>query len=226
MSTKGLAMTDPTRDEVSFQSPYPSYRVLDKWDTVSFNDATRQVLADRLGRVPERRHFDADSYVLLRAIVDCLLPQPERSEVSRIPVEAYLDEMLATQHGSGTRYADVPESAEAWRVGLAGIAHEADRRHGRGFTELSAGEQAALLHKVDSGDVDLAAWPDTSPQRFFRNLLLAEAVKAYYAHPLAWNEMGFGGPASPRGYLRLGADERDPWEAPEERPPQPVRRLG
>jgi hypothetical protein len=27
--------------------------------------------------------------------------------------------------------------------------------------------------------------------------------------------MGFGGPASPRGYVRLDADKRDPWEAAE-----------
>jgi hypothetical protein len=37
--------------------------------------------------------------------------------------------------------------------------------------------------------------------------------------------MGFGGPAAPRGYLRLGPDERDPWEAREERLPQRVGEL-
>ena len=218
-------MGDSTRDEVPFQSPYPSYRVLDKWDSVSFNDATRAVLEDRLNHVPERRHFDAVQFALLRSIVDCLLPQPERSESTRIPVEAFLDEMLDTQRGSGTRYVDVPESAEAWRRGLAGIAHESRRHHGKDFTELSSGEQASVLRTVDAGDVDAAAWPDTSPQRFFRHLLLAEAVKIYYSHPSAWDEMGFGGPAAPRGYLRMGIDEIDPWEAPEERAPQPVRPL-
>ena len=38
-------------------------------------------------------------------------------------------------------------------------------------------------------------------------------VVAYYAHPAAWNEIGFGGPASPRGYVRMDFDRRDPWEA-------------
>ncbi len=40
---------------------------------------------------------------------------------------------------------------------------------------------------------------------------------AYYSHPFAWNEIGFGGPASPRGYVRMDFNRRDPWEAEVER---------
>ena len=36
--------------------------------------------------------------------------------------------------------------------------------------------------------------------------------------PTAWNEIGFGGPASPRGYVRMDFDRRDPWEAAEAKP--------
>jgi hypothetical protein len=42
-------------------------------------------------------------------------------------------------------------------------------------------------------------------------------VTAFYAHPWAWNEIGFGGPGYPRGYMRLGADQREPWEGEEAR---------
>jgi hypothetical protein len=45
--------------------------------------------------------------------------------------------------------------------------------------------------------------------------LLSDIVRAYYGHPTAWNEIGFGGPASPRGYVRMGFNRRDPWEAVE-----------
>ncbi len=38
------------------------------------------------------------------------------------------------------------------------------------------------------------------------------ACEAFYAHPYAWDEIGFGGPAYPRGYLRLGRGSREPWE--------------
>ena len=30
------------------------------------------------------------------------------------------------------------------------------------------------------------------------------ACTAFYSHPWAWNEMGFGGPAYPRGYKNIG----------------------
>ncbi len=29
-------------------------------------------------------------------------------------------------------------------------------------------------------------------------------LEAFYSHPWAWNEIGFGGPAYPQGYMRLG----------------------
>ena len=45
---------------------------------------------------------------------------------------------------------------------------------------------------------------------FFAKRLLPDVVFAYYAHPTAWNEIGFGGPASPRGYVRMGFDRRRP----------------
>jgi hypothetical protein len=45
--------------------------------------------------------------------------------------------------------------------------------------------------------------------------MAGDIVLAYYAHPTAWSEIGWGGPASPRGYVRLDFNERDPWEAAE-----------
>jgi hypothetical protein len=43
------------------------------------------------------------------------------------------------------------------------------------------------------------------------------ALAAFYSHPWAWNEIGFGGPAYPRGYMRLqvGVHGREPHEASE-----------
>ncbi len=46
-------------------------------------------------------------------------------------------------------------------------------------------------------------------------LLLQDCVEAYYAHPLSWDEIGFGGPAYPRGYMRLERGEPEPWEVEE-----------
>jgi hypothetical protein len=48
-------------------------------------------------------------------------------------------------------------------------------------------------------------------------------LSAFYSHPWAWNEIGFGGPAYPRGYARLGAGEREHWETPPEFETDPVK---
>jgi hypothetical protein len=41
------------------------------------------------------------------------------------------------------------------------------------------------------------------------------ACAAFYSHPHAWQEIGFGGPAYPRGYKALGLNGREGWEVPE-----------
>ena len=41
---------------------------------------------------------------------------------------------------------------------------------------------------------------------------------AFYAHPWAWEEIGFGGPAYPRGYKNLGIDRREPYEVRDAHP--------
>jgi hypothetical protein len=50
------------------------------------------------------------------------------------------------------------------------------------------------------------------------------ACTAFYAHPAGWNEIGFPGPAYPRGYKNPGVDAREPFEVRDARPgSDPVR---
>jgi hypothetical protein len=51
----------------------------------------------------------------------------------------------------------------------------------------------------------------------FWSLLVGDCVSAYYSHPWAWDEIGFGGPAYPRGYMRLENGLPEPWEVNESR---------
>ena len=78
--------------------------------------------------------------------------------------------------------------------------------------------QDALLHKMQGGQLRDPAWGDMPCDLFFTFRLLRDIVRTYYSHPTAWNEIGWGGPASPRGYVRLVGDRRDPWEAAEAKP--------
>lgn len=197
------------------KSPYPGYDVLSKWDSPSFDAATRTVLAERLARIPARRFLGEHEWRLLEAIVARLLPQPERTDP--IPVTPWVDDMLFHDRGEGFRHDNMLPMREAWRLGLAAIDAEARQRHGCRFAELPAASQDAVLEAVAAGDVRHAAWGRLPAQRFFTDILLKTAAGIYYSHPAAWSEIGFGGPASPRGYVRLGFDQRDGWEAREER---------
>ena len=48
---------------------------------------------------------------------------------------------------------------------------------------------------------------------------------AFYCHPWAWNEIGYGGPAYPRGYMRLGEGQREPHQAAEAGDEDPARAV-
>ena len=59
-------------------------------------------------------------------------------------------------------------------------------------------------------------WEKMAIHRYWA-LLVQDCVEAYYAHPWAWDEIGFGGPAYPRAYMRLEHGEPEPWEVEEQR---------
>jgi hypothetical protein len=193
------------------RSPYAGYDVLEKWDSPSWDDQTRKVIGRRLAEIPQRRFFTATEWQMLEAVANRLVPQPDRSHP--IPIVPWIDEKLHLDTRDGFRYADMPVLRDAWRLGLAGIEQESRGRFQAEFSFLSDDQQDIVLRAIQNGEVKGGVWDGLPAQRFFLTVLLKEVVGEYYAHPLAWNEVGFGGPASPRGYVRLGLDQRDPWEA-------------
>jgi hypothetical protein len=128
-----------------------------------------------------------------------------------------IDAKLFADSGDGYRDHRLPPLREAWRKGLAGIEADSRRRHNVGFAKLDDAEQDALLRAVQDGTV-ADDWDGMPPNVFFAKRLLFDIVTQYYGHPTAWSEIGFGGPASPRGYVRTGFGRRDPWEAAEATP--------
>ena len=195
-----------------FATPYPGYDVLAKWDSPSWDDQTREVIRRRLTEIPERRFFSEAEWRTLIAVCNCLIPQADRSDP--IPIAPWIDEKLQYNWRDGFRYDDMPPLREAWRLGLEGIDEEARLQFGADFASLAAGDQESILRAIQNEEVRGPVWAKLPPGRFFTTLLLKEVVGEYYAHPSAWSEVGFGGPASPRGYVRLGVNQRDPWEAP------------
>ena len=196
-----------------FRTPYLTYDVLDKWDSPSWNDQTRNAVRQRLQDVPSRKFLTAEQWSLLEAIAARLVPQADRDQP--VPIVPWIDDMLHHNQTPGYRYADMPPMREAWRQGLDAIAAEALNRHGKAFEQLSPEDQDELLADVQHNRVESRYWRELPAGGFFLHHLLKQVVGIYYSHPDAWSEIGDGGPASPRGYARRGLDERDPWEAEE-----------
>ena len=89
----------------------------------------------------------------------------------------------------------------------------------RGFAHLVADEQRELIAAVHQAANDGKRWHEYDAGHVW-SLWTRYACTAFYSHPWAWNEIGFGGPAYPRGYLNLGTDRREHWEVADSRDAQ------
>jgi hypothetical protein len=192
---------------------YPGYDVLAKRTTPSWNAQTRRVVDQRLAVSREPRFFTADEFRTLDAIAARITPQPANRPP--VPVAALIDDKLMRGRHDGYRAAGMPREPEAWQCGLRAIDAEAQALCGAAFHALDRARQDAMLQRVEAGDAHHQAWGGMPPATFFKQRLMPDIVHAYWSHPTAWSEIGWGGPASPRGYVRMGYDRRDPWEAVE-----------
>jgi hypothetical protein len=200
--------------EQVFRTHYPDYDVLDKWSSPDWDDQTREVVRLRLEDIPPIRFFTNEEVRTLAAIVERILPQPDRGETDKVPIIPWIDQKLHEDKRDGYRYADMPPQREAWRLGLAGINQTAQVLFsGKSFVDLDALSRDVVLQHLSRGDASGEVWKRMPAARFFRDVLCSTIVKIYYSHPLAWNEIGYGGPSSPRGHVRKWEGGVDPWEA-------------
>ncbi|CAL79962.1 conserved hypothetical protein [Bradyrhizobium sp. ORS 278] len=201
------------RSHPALPNRYPHYDVLAKRNGASWNDKTREVIAERLSVTATPLFFSTSEFLLLEAIAARIVPQP--STRPPIPVAALVDRKLHGDIADGYRTDGMPRHREAWRRGLHALEAEALAAFQRPFVELSEATQDELLRHAEAGALKAADWGDMRCDGFFKRRLLHDIVLAYYAHPTAWSEIGWGGPASPRGYVRLDVNDRDPWEPAE-----------
>ena len=157
------------------------------------------------------RFLSADEWRLLIALCDRVVPQPPNRP--RIPVAVLIDRKLRQDQGDGYRHAAMPPLREAWRQGLRALNDEARLHFGADFAALTPGRQDTVLEILAKDEARSAAWQGLGAKAFFKSRVLQDIASSYYAFPESWNQIGFGGPASPRGYVRLDFNRRDPWEA-------------
>jgi hypothetical protein len=175
---------------------YPDYNVLanaEHWD-----ETTRKAILDRVENPPPLRFFTEAEARELAAFLDVVLAQDAEP---RIPVLAMVDAKLHEGALDGFRYEQMPDDRETWRLVARAL---------EGFADLGTRDRYDLVAgfadgRLDGLQVDVSsAW----------SVVMRGALGAFYSHPWAWNEIGFGGPAYPRGYMRLqpGPQGREPHE--------------
>lgn len=183
-----------------------------------WDDATRNVVTARVDHPPDIRYFSAEEARFWTAVFDHLIPQTDRTPDRQIPIVVAIDHHLYTNQTIGYRFEDMPSDREIYRLGQQAIEQEAQHRYAASFLALPHLQQDLVLKTLHDGDPKAAKeiWKRMSVHRFWM-VLMQDAIDAYYAHPWAWDEIGFGGPAYPRGYMRLERGEAEPWEIEEQR---------
>ncbi|RNB83528.1 gluconate 2-dehydrogenase subunit 3 family protein [Brevibacillus panacihumi] len=194
---------------MSKHSRYPGYDVWEEhphWD-----DHTKKIVGSR--RTPQVSYsFFSQGEALLMQTVVSVLVNDHRLEVLTY-VTQHLDESLASPIGEAQRKVGVLPKKQLYRKGLAGVDAESHARYGVDYVVLKKEEQQAVLQALAEGETKAAdAWSEVDSVTFFKRVL-REAVDAYYSHPLVWSDIGYGGPAYPRGYVRVEKGLTDPWEA-------------
>ena len=205
MTRRGPAVRSVTPQDRGRFDGFDVMDEVDRWDAV-----TKRVVLSRLSPGTELSFFSAAEAAIAAVLLDLLLGQDREP---RIPVLPLIDARLVAGETDGWHYDDMPEDGDAWRQTLRHLDVDAMAAHDCAFVELTAQQQAALVQAVYDAD----RWHDL-PAKHVWSLWTRYACTAFYSHPWAWNEIGFGGPAYPRGYKNLRVDGREGWEVPDRDP--------
>jgi hypothetical protein len=197
---------------------YPGFDVLNQaphWDQV-----TKDLIEARVRTSPPAvTFFSATERGCAHALLNDLTGQ-DRDDAP-VPVTQMVEARLAAGETDGWRYADMPEDGQAWRDTLGYLDADARDRCGTSFAEAAEADRHRLIQAVQ--DLSGEDWHGL-PAKHVWSLWTRYACTALYAHPDAWAEMGFPGPAYPRGYKNIGVDKLEPYEVRDADPSiDPVR---
>jgi hypothetical protein len=200
---------------------FPGFDVLAQephWDRV-----TAETVAARTGPFGDLKFFTSAEQATAGALLNLLTGQDEPAGELAVPVLEMIDARLAAGETDGWRYEDMPEDGQAWRDTLAYLDADAAGRGAASFAEAAPADQHDLVQAVQ--DLKSGDWHGL-PAAHVWSLWTRYACTAFYAHPAAWDEIGFPGPAYPRGYKNAGVGKLEPFEVADARPAEDPLRDG
>ncbi|KIL38815.1 hypothetical protein SD70_23805 [Gordoniibacillus kamchatkensis] len=190
-------------------SKYPTYDVMEQQE--HWDEHTRSIVSSRLVREHGYRFLTTVEAETLRAWCP-LLVDDTRADIIQY-VLCHIDETLEKNKGESQRKPGVPPERELLRSGLKAMEQAALSAHGRNFFHLDEETRRKLLTELSQADAEPSSVWNGVPQKELFGKVLALTVESYYSHPTVWSEIGYGGPAYPRGYVRTNIGQLDPWEA-------------
>ena len=197
------------RDE-AWRHRFPGFSVVgqaDHWDPV-----TRDVVMARLEPPRPLRFMPEHLRPAAHAVVAQLIDADDEMAAGLL---SSIDARLDQDETDGYHFDDMPIDHEAWTRALTGLDEEARDRFSTGFADATHDQQHDLLDALATSTD--RSWHGMPPEKVF-NLLLRYVCTAFYAHPSAWDEIGFSGPAYPRGYKNPGINSTEPFEVSDAMP--------
>ncbi|UUZ91132.1 gluconate 2-dehydrogenase subunit 3 family protein [Paenibacillus sp. P25] len=188
---------------------YLTYDVMDEqhaWD-----EHTRSIVRDRLQTTGDYQFLTTMEAEILRAWC-CLLVDDHRPEMIQYVLD-HIDQSL-TKGLESERKPGVPSAPVLVRSGLKALDDACQAVHTDRFFHLDTEQKKLLMTEICAGEATPhEVWKGVPQKEFFKKLLTL-SIEAYYSHPKVWSEIGYGGPAYPRGYVRM--ERLDPWEPKED----------
>lgn len=209
------------------ESRYPQFDVMaeaERWDA-----HTRDIVMRRLEGPHKFRTLDEHQVRTLKVLARHLLYE-DRHEILTFAA-SHVDARIHDQVGESQRKPEIPPEDVLVRSGLKALDAIANSRHQKAFVDCDVDQQFAIVSAMQLGQleplnpdeaINAPQWSDPqnakSIQKAFFKKVLGLMVDALASHPLIWSEIGYAGPAYPRGYYRIERGLTDPWEprAPKE----------
>jgi hypothetical protein len=91
------------------------------------------------------------------------------------------------------------------------------------FADANLDTQRGIVGFLAKGELAGGVWDVLDVSRAW-SVCMRAILAEFYSHPWSWNEIGFGGPAYPRGFMRIGPlAVREPFEKRGAADEDPVR---
>jgi len=194
---------------MSRRTQYPSFNVLDEKD--AWDDHTQQIVTSRIDAIVAFQFLNEQEAELLGSV--CSLLVDDTSEDALAFVVSHIDRTLFSSPGEGQRKVGVPAAPELIRQGLSALDQSSQQKYSASFAKLNVDGQKQLIQDISGGQAQPAEVWKGIPQKDLFNKLMQFTVESYCSYPRVWSDIGYAGPAYPRGYVRTQLGQLDPWEA-------------